>query len=143
MIRRPPRSTLSSSSAASDVYKRQPTQIFLIQPCWLPRRAILLYIRAHPCFSCAVGYKHEQVVSLLSPTPPLRLKDQHPYQHRHQPQYSPCQRHPHISLRGFGLLGDGAAQVSTQVDGVERPQPREQQEASDEPAFCQLLVFGG
>src|SRR5664280_682526 len=25
MIRRPPRSTLSSSSAASDVYKRQPT----------------------------------------------------------------------------------------------------------------------
>src|SRR5674536_223416 len=27
MIRRPPRSTLSSSSAASDVYKRQPTNI--------------------------------------------------------------------------------------------------------------------
>src|SRR5665648_795704 len=27
MIRRPPRSTLSSSSAASDVYKRQPTKV--------------------------------------------------------------------------------------------------------------------
>src|SRR5674536_38991 len=30
MIRRPPRSTLSSSSAASDVYKRQPHHRFLI-----------------------------------------------------------------------------------------------------------------
>eukprot|EP00658_Telonema_sp_P-2_P049538 TRINITY_DN37689_c0_g1_i1.p3 TRINITY_DN37689_c0_g1~~TRINITY_DN37689_c0_g1_i1.p3 ORF type:complete len:119 (+),score=12.20 TRINITY_DN37689_c0_g1_i1:125-481(+) len=36
MIRRPPRSTLSSSSAASDVYKRQPFLALLISHafCW-------------------------------------------------------------------------------------------------------------
>src|SRR5664280_1420383 len=37
MIRRPPRSTLSSSSAASDVYKRQRVP-GVAGPAWLPRR---------------------------------------------------------------------------------------------------------
>eukprot|EP00656_Telonema_subtile_P056551 TRINITY_DN9055_c0_g1_i4.p2 TRINITY_DN9055_c0_g1~~TRINITY_DN9055_c0_g1_i4.p2 ORF type:complete len:105 (+),score=1.00 TRINITY_DN9055_c0_g1_i4:89-403(+) len=33
MIRRPPRSTLSSSSAASDVYKRQHTRSLVVSTC--------------------------------------------------------------------------------------------------------------
>src|SRR5664280_3853571 len=34
MIRRPPRSTLSSSSAASDVYKRQRWGLYMISAAW-------------------------------------------------------------------------------------------------------------
>src|SRR5664280_280451 len=36
MIRRPPRSTLSSSSAASDVYKRQGGQLTVLETLYLP-----------------------------------------------------------------------------------------------------------
>src|SRR5665648_576328 len=39
MIRRPPRSTLSSSSAASDVYKRQPWELLLRDPGRVRARA--------------------------------------------------------------------------------------------------------
>src|SRR5665648_6064 len=41
MIRRPPRSTLSSSSAASDVYKRQ-EKVRLMQANWIGRSDGLL-----------------------------------------------------------------------------------------------------
>src|SRR5664280_824678 len=57
MIRRPPRSTLSSSSAASDVYKRQPRARWPPDPIrperstqpWIPWRAIRMPTTGHRC----------------------------------------------------------------------------------------------
>src|SRR5674536_202202 len=61
MIRRPPRSTLSSSSAASDVYKRQPEtsgvmrrlELNLIRPRVVA--AVLLYVSSSTAGSCAIA----------------------------------------------------------------------------------------
>src|SRR5678816_563602 len=52
MIRRPPRSTLDRSSAASDVYKRQisgPRNTGILTTCWPPNSPAVSYthLRAH------------------------------------------------------------------------------------------------
>eukprot|EP00658_Telonema_sp_P-2_P049389 TRINITY_DN3755_c0_g1_i3.p1 TRINITY_DN3755_c0_g1~~TRINITY_DN3755_c0_g1_i3.p1 ORF type:complete len:118 (-),score=25.84 TRINITY_DN3755_c0_g1_i3:81-434(-) len=65
MIRRPPRSTLSSSSAASDVYKRQvhlPRAARLLERCHhefhhgvFPQRTVLVLIALrHIAFACVL-----------------------------------------------------------------------------------------
>ena len=46
MIRRPPRSTLSSSSAASDVYKRQPQDVQQINKRAVHRQMEMMGIRS-------------------------------------------------------------------------------------------------
>eukprot|EP00658_Telonema_sp_P-2_P020629 TRINITY_DN18171_c0_g1_i1.p1 TRINITY_DN18171_c0_g1~~TRINITY_DN18171_c0_g1_i1.p1 ORF type:complete len:103 (-),score=21.49 TRINITY_DN18171_c0_g1_i1:45-353(-) len=65
MIRRPPRSTLSSSSAASDVYKRQlcargsgafrkPLKVWR-EPCWRYRKLSLIHI-SEPTRLLSISY---------------------------------------------------------------------------------------
>eukprot|EP00658_Telonema_sp_P-2_P043978 TRINITY_DN31854_c0_g1_i1.p1 TRINITY_DN31854_c0_g1~~TRINITY_DN31854_c0_g1_i1.p1 ORF type:complete len:132 (-),score=27.99 TRINITY_DN31854_c0_g1_i1:46-441(-) len=58
MIRRPPRSTLSSSSAASDVYKRQPPPLMTsFQPFGLD------YPRPHPPYTGTLRHASSSVSS--------------------------------------------------------------------------------
>eukprot|EP00658_Telonema_sp_P-2_P046946 TRINITY_DN35351_c0_g1_i1.p1 TRINITY_DN35351_c0_g1~~TRINITY_DN35351_c0_g1_i1.p1 ORF type:complete len:109 (+),score=10.09 TRINITY_DN35351_c0_g1_i1:88-414(+) len=75
MIRRPPRSTLSSSSAASDVYKRQtaglprPNTPIRVQAHWASSRARFEYMR----WASTDGYfletcKYSAVAAVLTST---------------------------------------------------------------------------
>src|SRR5665648_66014 len=74
MIRRPPRSTLSSSSAASDVYKRQPVFLLLISRLLgYPFGGIsdpAAHIRVRLCnchYNCHFGYYEDSVTIRVSP----------------------------------------------------------------------------
>ena len=70
MIRRPPRSTLDRSSAASDVYKRQENSRRI-------SAAIVAYIRAHP--SQAAGHALAKLREFLAiPTGYYRWQPDHP-----------------------------------------------------------------
>src|SRR5664280_3742624 len=59
MIRRPPRSTLSSSSAASDVYKRQ------VGPADFPQRDFWTIFGKAPRSAVAQGYLRNGDVTIL------------------------------------------------------------------------------
>src|SRR5674536_406509 len=63
MIRRPPRSTLSSSSAASDVYKRQREAVGgagRVRDDVLRGRVVVLVVHAHHEGAVDVGARHRE-----------------------------------------------------------------------------------
>eukprot|EP00658_Telonema_sp_P-2_P046001 TRINITY_DN34073_c0_g1_i1.p1 TRINITY_DN34073_c0_g1~~TRINITY_DN34073_c0_g1_i1.p1 ORF type:complete len:150 (+),score=23.40 TRINITY_DN34073_c0_g1_i1:97-546(+) len=75
MIRRPPRSTLSSSSAASDVYKRQgivipptPTQTFtIVETPTMPRSHTVSVSAASNTPSHSYTLSHEPLLTMTAP----------------------------------------------------------------------------
>src|SRR5678816_2429933 len=70
MIRRPPRSTLDRSSAASDVYKRQP---YIIPSIFLLKLHHLLLVQSTTLFfllltACITSSFHHSLFAFLLPT---------------------------------------------------------------------------